>query len=271
MHRAAGPPSRRGGKERGGRESGSRGRSRLPCARRGPPLCSLCGRVAAPVRTGPGPITPPRQPTACLEPRRPAHSPEAPGSTAASPRLSGGYAPCPQGRRDGQEPPARQFARSACPGNARPGAASRRWAIPGLRSGPGTSSGSAAGAPPQKQRLLKGAGALGGAWADPSCSVLGAAQRMAWPDAGAQGLPGVTRGVGAPRPSGRAVLGGLAEAEATQGAWSGGGGRAPPRREGGGVCRPGGGGGVGEGTFPQRQAPGRGSESPPETASTSWP
>lgn len=47
---------------------------------------------------------------------------------------------------------------------------------------------------------------------------------MAWPDAGARGFPGVTRGVGAQRPPGGAVLGGLAEAEATSGAWSGGGG-----------------------------------------------
>lgn len=59
---------------------------------------------------------------------------------------------------------------------------------------------------------------------------------MAWPDAGAQGLPGVTRGLGAPRPSAGAVLGGLAEAEAAPGAWSGGGGRASQGEKGAGCA-----------------------------------
>ncbi|XP_016784600.1 collagen alpha-1(VII) chain-like [Pan troglodytes] len=72
---------------------------------------------------------------------------------------------------------------------------------------------------------------------------------MAWPDAGAPGLPGVTQGSGAGRPLRRGGPG-----------WSGGGGgRSEPvspgrlrRRGEGGVCRPGGDRGVGEGTLPPR-------------------
>lgn len=73
---------------------------------------------------------------------------------------------------------------------------------------------------------------------------------MAWPDAGAQGLPGMTRGVGVRRPSGGAVLGGPVGAEAAPSSRRGGGGRT--RRGGavGGVRDA----GVGEGTFPEDRA-----------------
>ena len=79
---------------------------------------------------------------------------------------------------------------------------------------------------------------------------------MAWPDAGAQSLPGVTRGVGTGMQSGGAVLGGPAEVEAARGSWSGGGGRARGGEEVGGVCSFLGGGrwGLGRDIIPEASA-----------------
>lgn len=122
--------------------------------------------------------------------------------------------------------------------------------IPGAPPCPGISLESAAGARSLEPGQPRGAGALGGAWTDPSRRLPGAARRMAWPDAGAQGLPGVTQGVGAWRSSGGAVLGGPAEAEATPGAWSGGGGCACRGGKGAGCAVRVGVVGSGKGHFP---------------------
>lgn len=243
MHHAAGPPSRRGGKGKGA-AAGSAGRSGLPVpagvlgrapsagASRprapSPQPAQPAARGGGPSKAYPPPLGLLRAPTSCPQPR---------GAGVNCPPACGpgrGSAPRPQGRREVEEPPACQSARRARPGNERSGDTRSGAGRPQDRSGPGVES--AAGARPREPRRPKGAGALGGAWADPSCRVPRAARRMAWPDAGAQGLPDVIRGLGAPRPSGGAVLGGLAEAEVAPGAWSGGGGRASRGEKGAGCA-----------------------------------
>ncbi|XP_077841445.1 uncharacterized protein LOC106994903 [Macaca mulatta] len=89
---------------------------------------------------------------------------------------------------------------------------------------------------------------------------------MAWPDAGAPGLPGVTQGSGAGRPLRRGGPG-----------WSGrGGGRSEPlspgrlrRRERAGCAALVGAAGSQRGHCPPRRAPSRGSGSPPKAAPAS--
>lgn len=281
MHHAAGPSSRRGGKGKGA-AAGSAGRSGRPVPAGvlgGAPSAGASGPRAqppapcprCPLREEAGPQKPPPPPPsqACVEPRRLAHRPEAPGSTARQPAAQGG------GRLPARKAGAkwRSLPRASLHAAHVQVTRARGTRLgagrPQDRSRPGVES--AAGARPREQRRPKWAGALGGAWADPRCRVPRAVWRMAWPDAGAQGLSGRDPGVGG---TGAVRRGGPG--------WSGGGGgrsgrlewrrwARQPRREGGGVCRPGGDRGVGEGTFPRRQAPGRGSESPPEAAPASWP
>lgn len=142
--------------------------------------------------------------------------------------------------------------------------------MPGASLHRGTNVENVAGVRSQELGQPRGAGALGGAWTDTSC-------RVPW-GCRADGVAGR----GGPGPSGLDPGGGGVEAVRRGGpGWSRGGGGdsgrlewrrwVRSRREGGGACRPVWDGGVGEGTFPGRQAAGRGSESPPEAAPASWP
>lgn len=136
--------SRRGPPFQTGREGegGSGGEHRAlgaPCPCRGARRRSLCWRVPAlgpapsprcPLREEAGPQKPPprglrRAPTSCPQPR---------GAGVNCPPACGpgrGSAPRPQGRREVEEPPARQSARRARPGNARSGDTARSWATSG--------------------------------------------------------------------------------------------------------------------------------------------
>jgi len=189
VHHAVGPPSRRGGKGKGA-AAGSTERSGRPV-----PAGVLGGAPSAgasrPWAQPPAPAARCARrralkslpPEACVEPRRLAHSPEAPGSTARQPAAQGGdRLPARKAGAKWRSLP-RASLHAAHVQVTRAQGTRLGAGRPQDRSRPGVES--AAGARPREQRQPKWAGALGGAWADPRCRVPRAARRMAWPDAGA--------------------------------------------------------------------------------------